>query len=114
MNERDLVVYGPTFLSLTAWRHISETWLQNKAITGPKSRGTSLGMTVCMAPRPEVLRYISCFYANLVPLGINVSVQSFLELSAALVTGAQKGQSFHLTRVQDDGWPVLSHVTYSC
>ena len=36
------MVQGPTFLSLTAWRQVSEPWLK-KAITGPKSRGTSFG-----------------------------------------------------------------------
>ena len=47
MDERDLspMVQGPTFLSLTAWRHVSETKL-TKAITGPKSRGTSFGTTL--------------------------------------------------------------------
>ena len=39
VNERDLsrMVQGPTFLSLTAWRHVSQAKL-TQAISGPKSR----------------------------------------------------------------------------
>ena len=59
-DERDLtqMVQWPTFLSLAAWRQVSETWL-TKAITGPKSRGTSLGTT----SRGTALNFLG-FYAN--------------------------------------------------
>ena len=56
VNERDLsyVVKGPTFLSRTACRQLSETLLRNKTITGPKSRETV--RYDALAPRPKVLR----------------------------------------------------------
>ena len=47
VDEWDLsaMVKGPTFLSLTASGQLSETLL-TKAITGPKSRGTSFDTTL--------------------------------------------------------------------
>ena len=56
MDERDLshTVQGPTFLSLNAWRQVSETWLQKRSPgrnlgkhrlvrrSGTTSRGTAL------------------------------------------------------------------------
>ena len=48
------MVQGPTFLSLTAWRQVSEAQL-TKAVTGPRSRGTSFGAML----RHHVQRYCS-------------------------------------------------------
>ena len=55
------MVLGPTFHSLTPWRHVSEIWLQKR------SRAEILGNFVtydALEPRSEPLRSFSCLYAN--------------------------------------------------
>ena len=66
VDERDLsdMVWGPTFLSLIAWRQVYETWLQTRSfgISGNIIRYVSL------TPRPEILCLILSFYVNSVIL----------------------------------------------
>ena len=58
------MVQGPTFLSLTAWRQVSEPWL-TKAITGPKSRGTSFGTALWHHVQRYCFNRISFAHAQL-------------------------------------------------
>ena len=66
MNASDLshMVQGPTFLSLTAWRQVSEPWL-TKAITRPKSRGTSFGTALWHHVQRYCFNRISFAHAQL-------------------------------------------------
>ena len=55
-----MVQAGPTLLSLTAWRQVSEPWFQKQ----PPGRNFGEHRYDALAPRAEVLFSFSAFYAN--------------------------------------------------
>ena len=58
------MVWGPTFLSLTAWRQVYVTWLQTRSI----GILWNIIRDDPLAPRPEILRLILCVSVNSVLL----------------------------------------------
>ena len=72
MDERGLsqMVQGPTFLSLTACKQVSEPWLTQKATSGPKSRGASFG--TALWHRVQWYCYLGILFAHAqVPLNLS-------------------------------------------
>jgi len=62
-RQEDVKLWQIRFLSLNAWRQVSETWIQKRS-TGWKLGETSLSTKLWR--HIHTLRSISCFYENLV------------------------------------------------